>query len=165
MSALPKAFLIHGFVGAGKTTFAKRLAEEHGALRFTQDEWMSRLYGVDPPAEDYAEYARRISILMEDMWTQALDRGMNIVLDFGFWSRSERDQTRRIIVSRGGEPILYRLNCTEQIAWERVVKRNERLNGSLYIAPNTFEVLKSRFEPLADDEVRTEINSFPGSCR
>lgn len=43
MKQRPKAFLIHGFLGAGKTTFAKRLEEEEKALRFTHDEWMSQL--------------------------------------------------------------------------------------------------------------------------
>ena len=34
------------------------------------------------------------------------------------------------------------------------------LAGSLFIAPNTFQVLKSRFEPLEDDEERIEIAPF-----
>jgi hypothetical protein len=36
-------------------------------------------------------------------------------------------------------------------------KRNTDLRGSLYIARNTFEVLKHRFEPLGSDEERIEI--------
>ena len=57
----------------------------------------------------------------------------------------------------GGEPVLYHLNCAEEIAWKRVDERNRALGGSLFIAPNTFEVLKARFEPLSDDEPSVEI--------
>jgi hypothetical protein len=35
------AHLIHGFLGAWKTTFAKKLEAELGAVRFSQDEWMA----------------------------------------------------------------------------------------------------------------------------
>jgi hypothetical protein len=38
-----------------------------------------------------------------------------------------------------------------------VEKRNLNLYGSLFINGNTFEVLKSRFEPIADDEERIEL--------
>ena len=51
-------------------------------------------------------------------------------------------------------------NCTDDLAWERVSTRNRSLAGSLFIAPNTFQVLKSRFEPLEDDEERIEIAPF-----
>lgn len=94
---------------------------------------------------------------METAWTRCLDLGVNIVLDFGFWSREERDTIRNVVARHGGEPVLYHLNCPEEIAWQRVDERNRALGGSLFIAPKTFEVLKARFEPLADDEPHVEI--------
>lgn len=41
----PIAHLICGFIGSGKTTFARKLEKETGAARFTKDEWMVRLFG------------------------------------------------------------------------------------------------------------------------
>tara|TARA_R110002124_G_scaffold16882_1_gene71362 strand:+ start:2013 stop:2480 length:468 start_codon:yes stop_codon:yes gene_type:complete len=149
--------LLHGFIGAGKTTFAKKLESDERALRFTHDEWMNKLYGEDPPAEQFDEYAQRISGVMQAAWTRCLDLGVNVVLDFGFWSRAERDTIRGVVARHGGEPVLYHLNCAEEIAWKRVDERNRALGGSLFIAPNTFEVLKARFEPLSDDEPSVEI--------
>ena len=43
------ALLIHGYLGAGKTTLARRLEVEQAASRFTHDEWMRSLYDDDPP--------------------------------------------------------------------------------------------------------------------
>ena len=48
---MPTVHMIHGYLGAGKTTLARRLEREAPAIRFTHDEWMARLYGIDPPAE------------------------------------------------------------------------------------------------------------------
>lgn len=157
MNQKPKAFLLHGFVGSGKTTFAKRLENEERALRFTHDEWMNQLYGEDPPAERFPDYARRVFNVMETTWTRCLYLGTSVILDFGFWTRADRERTRAVVAEHGGEAVLYRLNCTDDLAWERVSRRNRSLAGNLFIAPNTFQVLKSRFEPLKDDEERIEI--------
>ena len=38
------AYLVVGFAGAGKTTLARKLAAEKGAVRFTPDDWMESLF-------------------------------------------------------------------------------------------------------------------------
>ena len=159
MKNRPSAFLLHGFLGAGKTTFAKRLKQEHHAIRFTPDEWMSRLYGDDPPEAFFSDYSRRISEIMESTWSRFVEVGTSVILDFGFWSRAERNRIRGLVNLRGGDALLYHLSCSDDEAWHRITERNERLSGSLYIAPNTFQLLKARFEPLGLDEQRVEVAS------
>jgi len=39
MKTKPIVYVICGFIGAGKTTFAKKLEEKTGAVRITKDEW------------------------------------------------------------------------------------------------------------------------------
>jgi predicted kinase len=153
------AHLIHGYLGAGKTTFARRLEEELSAIRFSHDEWMAKLYGDDPPMDQFAELHRRVSKLVDLYWTRCVTLGLDVVLDFGFWSRRQRDETRATAQALGARTRLYLLECSEEEAWRRVDKRNAQLDGSLLIVRNTFEMLKSRFEPLADDEDRTAVTN------
>jgi predicted kinase len=40
---MPTAHLIHGFLGVGKTTLARQLEQKIPAIRFSHDEWMTRL--------------------------------------------------------------------------------------------------------------------------
>jgi hypothetical protein len=148
----PLAFLLHGYLGVGKTTLARRLEAEHAAIRFTHDEWMRALYGKDPPEAFFADYAGRVSGLIEVTWTRCLELGLNVVLDFGFWSRSERDRTRALVARHGGECRLYRLTCPDEIARRRIEARNEDVDTSLFIAPATYDALKARFAPLGPDE-------------
>ena len=151
------AHLIHGYLGVGKTTFASRLERQLPAIRFSHDEWMTRLYGDDPPVERFEDFYRRVYQQVGEIWSRCLELGVDVVLDFGFWNRLERDATIAKIVALGGEARLYRLSCPEDETWWRVESRNIDLRGSLYISRNTFEILETRFEPLADDEERIEI--------
>jgi predicted kinase len=153
------AHLIHGYLGAGKTTFAKRLELELPAVRFSHDEWMSRLFGDDPPADQFATLHGRVWDLMAEIWTRCLGLGTDVVLDLGFWSRVERDRVRDQVAAAGADCRLYELTCSETEAWARVEARNRDLGGSLLITRNTFEVLRGRFEPLADDEERVSITT------
>ena len=156
-SKMPTAHLIHGSVGAGKTTFARRLERELPAIRFSHDEWMTRLYGDDPPVDQFPKFHQRVSKLIDDCWRRCVELGLDVVLDLGFWSRRQRDEIRATAVALGAGARLYRLECPEDEAWGRIEKRNLHLDGSLLIVRNTFDMLKSRFEPLGDDEDRIEV--------
>jgi predicted kinase len=154
--------LIHGFLGSGKTTFARQLEASLPAIRFTHDEWMARLYGEDPPVELFAEYFRRVSEQIASVWPRCVELGLDVVLDLNFWSRWQRDETRALVASLGANSRLYRLVCSDDEAWRRIESRNRDSRGELVIARNTFDLLKGRFEPLDADEARIEAGGDSG---
>ena len=153
------AHLIHGCIGAGKTTFARRLEKQLPAIRFTHDEWMARFFGTDPPADQFPIFYQRVSEQIEKVWTRCLELGNDVVLDLNFWPRRDRDYARASFLAVGGSTRLYRIACPEDEAWRRVETRNANLDGtSLLIVRHTFEMLKSRFEPLGEDEERIDLD-------
>ena len=152
-------YMIHGYLGAGKTTFARELEQNLPALRFTHDEWMLRLYGEDPSPEQFQVFFDRVSERIEALWTRCIALGLDVVLDLGFWSRKQRDEVRSTAAMLGAGVQLYRLSCTDGEAWARIEQRNRALTDSLFIARNTFLVLRNRFELLDDDEARIEVSA------
>lgn len=144
--------MIHGFLGAGKTTYARHLETETGALRLSHDEWMSRLYGDDPPVDQFADFHARVSEQITDVWSECVARNVSVILDSGFWKRNERDQVRAAAKRLGAEVRLHALSCPEDVAWARIEARNTSLGGSLFISRSTFDLLKTRFERLGPDE-------------
>ncbi|MEV5526734.1 AAA family ATPase [Streptomyces prunicolor] len=90
-------FLTVGLPGAGKTTRARQLAEEHSALRLTPDEWMLPLFGDPQPAGKRDVLEGRL------LWVglEALKLGTDVILDFGCWSRDERSAIRWLVMSVG----------------------------------------------------------------
>ncbi|WP_218134005.1 AAA family ATPase [Lentzea fradiae] len=87
---MPRLILLCGLPCAGKTTLAKRLEREVPAVRLCPDEWISDL-GVDLFDEAFRDrLERRFRRLARDL----LLLGQDVVLEFGFWSRAERDELR-----------------------------------------------------------------------
>ncbi|MYT80229.1 Predicted kinase [Streptomyces sp. MnatMP-M77] len=86
-------FLLVGLPGAGKTTRARQLAAENGALRLTPDDWMIPLFG-----ETKADGKRDV-LEGRMLWLalEALRLGTNVVVDYGCWSRDERSAIRWLV--------------------------------------------------------------------
>lgn len=85
-----RLILICGLPGSGKTTLAKSLAVSRSALRLCPDEWQAAL-GLDPFDDPAHE---RIEALMWQLAQDLLTIGVNVILEFGFWGRSQRDEKR-----------------------------------------------------------------------
>lgn len=153
------AHLLFGHVGTGKTTLARRIEAEASAIRFSHDEWMARLFGVDPPVETFAQSHAAVSAIIDGLWPRCLSLGVDVVLDMGFWRRSERDGAREQVARLGCDFRLYEVVCGDEEAWRRVEERNRDLKGSLLIVRETFETLRSRIEPLEPDEDGAQIDT------
>lgn len=158
---MPTAHLIHGFVGVGKTTYAVKLEQDLPALRFSIDEWMIALYGQNPSENKFEEYHSRTTSLIWNIAIRTLELGQDVVLDFGFWSRTSRNEARQRLHSIGAEAILYWVTCADETVKTRVLNRTAEMpEHALYIDEGAIDSFRERFEPLEDDEpyqlVRTD---------
>jgi len=108
-----------GLPAAGKTSRAREIAAQRGALRLTPDEWMLPLFGQEQPE------GRRNVLEGRLIWTAlaALRLGVDVVLDFGVWAREERTALRALAASAGATSELVYLPVTAQEQRRRVRDR------------------------------------------
>lgn len=157
---MPVAHLIHGFVGSGKTTYATKLERELPALRFSVDDWLTRLYGQNPSSEKFEDYYSRATSLIWQVATQALSLGHDVILDFGFWSRSSRDDARQRIQKVGAKAVLHYVTCSEETMRTRALSRTAQMpKGALYIDDNALNEFRNRFESPDIDEPHITVRT------
>ena len=115
----PTLFLTIGLPATGKTTYARQVEIEHNALRLTKDEWMKALYGLDNPesATDVIE-GRLIKLGM-----RALELGINVVIDFGLWSRYERSALRHAAAVVGADVVMRYFDLDPAVQRARIDRR------------------------------------------
>jgi len=118
-------YLTVGLPGTGKTTAARRLEAEHGALRLTKDEWVKALYGAENPAAASDVIEGRLIRL----GLRALELGTNVVIDFGLWSRDERSALRQAAADLGAAVVI----CYFELA---PAEQRDRLASRLAEAPH-----------------------------
>lgn len=149
----PTAHVIIGFIGAGKTTFAKKLEKISGALRFTKDEWMISIFGRDPTIEGFEKYDERVTNLARDVAIYCLKAGNDIIIDEGFWVRSQRDEIRQKIENVGGKVQFYYVKNTHETMKQRVSKRNQKPTTDAFVISQEMYVgFKKYFEEPSADE-------------
>lgn len=111
--------IVAGLPGSGKTTLAVKLEKKLSACRFSADDWMSELGFNLWDGETRA----KIEAMQWDLSKQFLRSGRSVVVEWGSWSKAERDQLRKEARSIGVKVDLYFLDDPVDVLFERIAER------------------------------------------
>jgi len=154
--------LICGRAGSGKTTYAKKLEQEKNAIRFSKDEWIIALYGRNIRMEEWGEFEKRCYGIIANIATKLLQRGVNVILDYGLWYKKERLEAKEIAQSVGANSILHYLNTSDKTRRERINERNLALGkDAVEITDADFSMQLNWFEIPSSEEGVTIIEVKP----
>jgi len=150
--------LLHLMVGlpcSGKTTYAKKLEKETNALRLTPDEWHTRLFGADVLHPDHDQRHDTIEDLLWEIAASVLGHGVDVILDFGFWKRIERDDYRERAITVGAETKIHFLDTPEDVLLRRLDIRNDVGDSrTAKIPPELMKEWLNQLEPPGEEELQ-----------
>lgn len=150
--------IVHGFLGAGKSTYSKWLASQTGETRLNADEYCEEKFSQEQLEKNWDDCFSRA---IQDLYIQTEDclkEGRSVILDFGFWSRESRDYAREIAQKYGAEFQHLYLDTPDDVLVSRLKTRSGVIAESNI---QKFNELKMHFVAPMPDETVTRIKPHP----
>ena len=146
--------LMVGLPCSGKTTLARTLERTHAALRLTPDEWQIRLFGQDATDPEHDARHSLIEALQWQVAERALALGTNVILDFGFWAREEREDFRSRAQQLGASSEVHFLDVPSEELLRRLAIRNAQPGSAFHIPEEMMKPWIVFFQRPDQDELQ-----------
>ena len=155
---------VFGPTGAGKSTYARQLALDRSAIRFSVDEWMSALFFPDIRGELTFEWAMaRVHRCETQIWHithQLLAQGKEVVLEISMSTRQLREKQIKLAETTQFPYLLHYIDADIDVRRARVRHRNKQ-KGSTYsfdVNDDMFDFVEKMFEaPTAQELEGVEV--------
>lgn len=147
--------LMCGLAGSGKSTHARRL-EDAGWLRFSIDRDAYALGFRAAPLPD--DVARDIRARQRDEIATALDAGRDVVVDYSFWSRADRDDYRALGRAHGATVDVAYLRTPEDVVRDRLARRAAQHADDMHVPPDLLAAYVAGFEVPGPDETDVVVH-------
>lgn len=153
---MAKVCLICGKICSGKSTYAKYLRTENKAVLLSVDEIMLALFGLYA-GDKHDEYTEKIQRYFFEKSVELIQNEINVILDWGFWSKLRRLEAKEFYALHNIECEFYYIDISDELWKERIIHRNKLVlkgeNEAYIIDSNLIEKFESVFEPPSKDEI------------
>ena len=121
---MAKVIMTCGKLCSGKSTYARKLKDELGAVILSIDDLMLTLF-PEGAGEMHDVYARRTEAYLLGQSLQILETGTDVILDWGLWTREQRDRLRAFYADHRADCEIHYLRISDEEWNRRIRKRNE----------------------------------------
>lgn len=155
VGTMPRVIFMCGPAGSGKSTVARRLeASGMTRLSYDQEAWERGLR--DMPLSNEAH--EQISEHLRQRFTQLLDGGRDVVLDFSFWSRTTRAEWRQLVAGYGITAETIYMATDRETCLNRLRARAHAHEDDFMLDPSIAAQYFDHFEPPTDEEGPLTVN-------
>lgn len=160
---MSKVMAICGKICSGKSYYAKQIKEKENAVILSKDEATYELID-NKQGEFYNVFAERVNKYLMKKAVEIVKAGCNVILDWGFWTKAERQETTKYF-NQYGIDVEWHYVDIEQPRWEQLIEeRNIKIqsgNGGsdFYVDEGLLNKLLSKFEEPTRDEINVRIET------
>ena len=150
----PTLYFMCGKMAAGKSTYARELAQRKNAVLLIQDELLEALYpGEIRTIADFVRTSARLRAAMFPHIQHLLTRGVSVVLDFPGNTRDQRQWFREIFEGAKVEHELHFIDTPDESCKRQLKQRSAHLPaGSAWTTDAEFDAITAYFQAPAEDE-------------
>ena len=153
---MAKVILICGKICSGISTYAEQLLVQNNAVVLSTDEITLALFGQHC-GDKHDDYVERTQNYLFYKSLELVEVEINVILDWGFWMKEERDYAREFYNSRNIECEFHYINISDETWKARLNKRNSAIlakeTNAYFIEDNLAEKFASIFEEPSEDEI------------
>jgi len=147
-------YFMCGKMAAGKSTFAKQLAQQKHAVLLVQDDFLAALYpGEITSIADYVRCSNRLRDALTPLVVDLLTRGKSVVLDHPGNTRRQRQWFRELFERANVSHELHFIDAADATCKRQLRQRSAGLpEGARWTTDAEFDAITTYFEPPAGDE-------------
>ena len=153
---MAKVYILCGKICSGKSTYSQKLRKSQKAVILSVDDITLTLLGQNG-GDTLDVYVEKLEQYFFQKSVEIVETGINVILDWGFWTKAERDFAKEFYNSRGIEYEFHYINISDEEWYRRLDKRNndvlEKKSDAYYVDEGLAEKFKSIFEIPAKDEI------------
>ena len=160
----PTLYFMCGKMAAGKSTYAKELAQRKNAVLLIQDELLEALYpGEIRTIADFVKASARLRAAMFPHIQHLLACSVSVVLDFPGNTRDQRQWFREIFEGAKVEHELHFIDASDDLCKRQLKQRSAHLPaGTAWTTDAEFDAITAYFQAPAEDEKFNVIRHVRG---
>ncbi|MBO4947228.1 MAG: ATP-binding protein [Lachnospiraceae bacterium] len=156
---MSKVLIMCGKICSGKSTYAEKLKLENKAVILSVDELTLALF-ENQAGEKLDFYVEKLKEYFLKKSLDIVEAGADVILDWGFWTKKERDYAREFYDSRNISYQFYYMNVGIDEWKNRILKRNQEIKREQLEAYPIDKGLLSKVEKMFEEPDRKELKAM-----
>ncbi len=156
---MPKVLIMCGKICSGKSTYAEKLKLENKAVILSVDELTLALF-ENQAGEKLDFYVEKLKEYFLKKSLDIVEAGADVILDWGFWTKKERDYAREFYDSRNISYQFYYMDVGIDEWKKRILKRNQEIKREQLEAYPIDKGLLSKVEKMFEEPDRKELKDM-----
>ena len=153
---MAKVYILCGKICSGKSTYSQKLRKDKKAVILSVDDITLTLLGQNG-GDTLDVYVEKLEQYFFQKSVEIVETGINVVLDWGFWTKAERNFAKEFYGSRRIEYEFHYISISDEEWYCRLDRRNkdvqEKKSDAYYVDEGLAQKFKSIFEIPGKEEI------------